>query len=770
MNLKSVFVLGFVLSGLTMAQAASLGTAFTYQGQLTDAGAPANGYYDFKFALYDAVRNGGQIGPTLATNAVRVSDGLFMIALDFGAGVFTGVDRWLEITVRTNGSGLFTILRPRQPLSPVPTALYALGAGVTVRATTADMASAIAANGVANASLQPNVVTSDKIVDGTIVSADISATGIDGGKIIGGDLTVRRLKVGVNHTLTGDLATIAGGQNNTASGMFATIGGGWSHSAVGAQATIGGGQGNSAVSAVTVVCGGYGNMALAPGAFVGGGGYDGQSYNGNVASGYGSVVVGGVGNRATVTGAFVGGGSGNRAEFLHATVGGGAGNRALSRMSTVAGGEGNAATNDNATVAGGQYNTASGYAAFVGGGWFNRATGNGAVVGGGGWDGQTLGGNLASGGASTVAGGLTNTASAPGATVGGGFQNKASADHATVAGGLENKADGAEATVGGGQWNQANGPYATVSGGFWNTVGGGSATVGGGEQNWASGTWATIPGGTENDADGLCSFAAGRGAKALHAGAFVWADSANADFSSTRDNQFNIRATGGLRMDTGMAPAISLNAADRALLACGWDPFASGKHAGLGRWGLFMEPHTLALGMPTLGGKTVQVVRYNEDSTSTSLATFDQSGNLTIAGVLAEHSDRNAKENFTPVDSREVLEKVAVLPISKWNFKEDATTPHLGPMAQDFHAAFGLGSDDKHIAAVDANGVALAAIQGLNRKLEQAVLAKEAQITELTTAVAELKAMVHHLNEKLVRGGARMTGRNPTDPSMHWDP
>jgi hypothetical protein len=90
-------------------------------------------------------------------------------------------------------------------------------------------------------------------------------------------------------------------------------------------------------------------------------------------------------------------------------------------------------------------------------------------------------------------------------------------------------------------------------------------------------------------------------------------------------------------------------------------------------------------------------------------------------------SDRNLKENFTPVSPREVLEKVAMLSISRWNFIGDAATLHVGPMAQDFHAAFGLGTDERHIATVDADGVALAAIQGLNEKLKQ----KETEIAEL---------------------------------------
>ena len=76
------------------------------------------------------------------------------------------------------------------------------------------------------------------------------------------------------------------------------------------------------------------------------------------------------------------------------------------------------------------------------------------------------------------------------------------------------------------------------------------------------------------------------------------------------------------------------------------------------------------------------------------------------------------KEKFTPVDNQEILERVASLPISRWNFKTDGQTRHIGPMAQDFYAAFKVGPDDKHIATVDESGVALAAIQGLERKAE----------------------------------------------------
>jgi hypothetical protein len=103
-----------------------------------------------------------------------------------------------------------------------------------------------------------------------------------------------------------------------------------------------------------------------------------------------------------------------------------------------------------------------------------------------------------------------------------------------------------------------------------------------------------------------------------------------------------------------------------------------------------------------------------------------------------DSSDQNLKENFEPVDSRSVLEKVVALPITRWNYKTDPASPHLGPMAQDFHTAFGLGSDNTSIAAVDKDGVALAAIQGLH----QLVKDKEARIQALEQTVAELKQLI----------------------------
>ena len=95
------------------------GTEFTYQGSLKDGANPANGNYDFEFALFDAPFGGSQIGSTLTRNAVAVSTGTFAVNLDFG-DQFPGAGRFLEIRVRLTGQGGITILAPRQSIGSSP--------------------------------------------------------------------------------------------------------------------------------------------------------------------------------------------------------------------------------------------------------------------------------------------------------------------------------------------------------------------------------------------------------------------------------------------------------------------------------------------------------------------------------------------------------------------------------------------------------------------------------------------------------------------------
>lgn len=101
---------------------------------------------------------------------------------------------------------------------------------------------------------------------------------------------------------------------------------------------------------------------------------------------------------------------------------------------------------------------------------------------------------------------------------------------------------------------------------------------------------------------------------------------------------------------------------------------------------------------------------------------------LTTGGVWTNMSDRNHKRDFKPVDGRAILKRLAAVPIQTWSYKqEDATIRHMGPMAQEFHQAFALGDDDKHISTVDSEGVALAAIQALYRMVRE----KDGQIQKL---------------------------------------
>jgi len=213
-----------------------------------------------------------------------------------------------------------------------------------------------------------------------------------------------------------------------------------------------------------------------------------------------------------------------------ATIGGGgedwARNRVLGNLGTIAGGTDNQAGSDVGTILDSELAT-------VGGGASNRALGA----------------------YSTVGGGTNNSAENSGATIGGGGGNLASGVSATIAGGGDNVASGEyNATVGGGYGNMAGGTDATVSGGNSNTASDWAATVGGGHTNSATGPGSTVPGGEQNSAAGAYSFAAGLRAKANHAGAFVWADNIDQDLASTADDQFLVRATGGVNFVTGEAP------------------------------------------------------------------------------------------------------------------------------------------------------------------------------------------------------------------------
>ncbi|MSU59183.1 MAG: hypothetical protein EXS35_13625 [Pedosphaera sp.] len=183
-------------------------TAFTYQGALTDGGSPANGSYDLRFALFDALSGGAQQGVTLTNAATAVSNGLFTVTLDFGSQ-FPGAARWLELGVRTNGGGSFGVLTPRQPVTPTPYAITAANAG-TAAALSGNVPVAQLTGTIPLAQLPPAVVTNGAggvTLSGTFSGDGSGLTALNGSQVISGTVADARLSANV--------ALRAGGNNFT---------------------------------------------------------------------------------------------------------------------------------------------------------------------------------------------------------------------------------------------------------------------------------------------------------------------------------------------------------------------------------------------------------------------------------------------------------------------------------------------------------------------------------------------------------------------------
>ncbi len=139
-------------------------------------------------------------------------------------------------------------------------------------------------------------------------------------------------------------------------------------------------------------------------------------------------------------------------------------------------------------------------------------------------------------------------------------------------------------------------------------------------------------------------------------------------------------------------------------------------------------------------------------------------GGLSVHGIVVaegyvEYSDFNAKANFSKVDPRSILHRLASIPIQTWNFKNQSeSVRHLGPVGQDFRAAFNLGHDDKHISTIDANGVALAAIQGLYQIVQE----KDKQLKQQARLLQEQSAQLQQLQERLQQV-ERLVKQQPTE-------
>ncbi len=368
----------------------------------------------------------------------------------------------------------------------------------------------------------------------------------------------------------GTSSTVAGGTRNEAGGPASAVGGGSDNLASGANSIVAGGDSNEARAALSIVAGGSGNIADGTGAAVAGGveneamGVDSFVGGGfqNISSGDAATIAGGQSNQASGDRSTIAGGSDHETEGTESAIGGGAFNIASASRTTIGGGGENESTAVGATIGGGELNEAGGEYAVVSGGRSNASTGYGAAIGGGGGFDPFYASevpNIASGDWSTIGGGERNMATGTDATVGGGDGNTATALNTTISGGSNNIASDQGATVAGGVSNMAIGQFAIASGGTGNTSSGTGSWVGGGQANFASGGVAAIAGGQLNTATGNFSFAAGRRAKAIHHGSFVWADSQDADFNSSATNELAIRAENGLRLAEPRGPSVGVS-------------------------------------------------------------------------------------------------------------------------------------------------------------------------------------------------------------------
>ena len=128
-------------------------------------------------------------------------------------------------------------------------------------------------------------------------------------------------------------------------------------------------------------------------------------------------------------------------------------------------------------------------------------------------------------------------------------------------------------------------------------------------------------------------------------------------------------------------------------------------------------------------------------------------GDVNVGGELNVPSDVNIKEGFEEIDAKEILRKVKNLPITRWNYiKDENDTSHVGPMAQDFAAAFELGKSDKHISTIDSDGISLAAIKGLSLIMDEkdtTISAQADEIAELKSELSEIKTELRERSESI---------------------
>ena len=793
-----ITIIGLAMLALASirGRAATIGTEFTYQGRLTDVTGLPSGAYDLTFTLHLAVSGGVPI-VTVTNLNTPVSNGLFRATVDFGGGIYNGNAYWISLGVRSNSTGSFTALTPRQPLSPTPNASYASLAG-TVPGGSITSAK-LAVDSVTVSALQNGAVTATKVAAGQLVK---SVNGLRDDVVLSAGPNVTITPSGNTLTIGGSSGWRLGGNVGTTAGVDFV--------------------GTTDNQALQLKVNNTVALGFTPGVTVP-----------NVVGGLAAIIPTVIGNG--VSGAVVAGG--NAPAGPVSGFGSGDFQAVYDSDGTVGGGFGNKAGTDNgnpedapfATVAGGVFNLANNYASTVAGGDGNTASGSQSTVGGG-------AANRAANTQANVGGGLSNQATGSRSTIGGGQSNLATNTHSAVAGGGWNTASGISSFIGGGGGDSFGGPWPNTAGGNWSAILGGwnnkasgySSVVGGGGNNISGGMYSVVPGGSGNIASNYAAFAAGANARALHDNSFVWSD--GNVFSSTGSGQFAVRANGGVRIGTqstavseiacdqvvigpngttnsalrlgfhvynGISGGGVIQATDGGPVGLELNPMGGGGYLG-GNWaasGGLSAPtldvngaariqggnnwdvtggegdfrvgnasYRFKIGVANSGGGAGDVWMRAHGGTgrvfiktpggTTFYSNEGQTAGVTLAAngtSWASVSDRNVKKDFAPVDQRTILEKLAALPITQWHYKWESpeVTPPIGPMAQEFKAAFYPGTDDKSITTQEADGVALVAIQGLNQKVEDLsgeLRRRDMENVELKQRLEKLERLINFEN------------------------
>ncbi len=465
---------------------------------------------------------------------------------------------------------------------------------------------------------------------------------------------------------------------------------------------------------------------------------------------------------------------------------GGENNEACEFVSGIGAGQSNGIGNsgDDSFIGGGALNGITSADSFIGAGIVNAAAGTGSFVGAGDWTyfqrfPTSAYGNIASGADSFVGAGDLNQVSGQGSFIGAGGSSYA-AGGATAAG---NQIAGTDSFVGAGDQNNVGASQAFVGAGQGNTIGtsAGDAVIAGGFQNLdASGGFSFIGAGSSNVADAQQSFVGAGRSNALAAAAtysaivagstndvdavagFVGGGYKNAVathgtgsalYGAILGGSFNTvygaggSVGGGSRNSASgtyaTVPGGTLNVAGNGSFAAGTQ--ARALHDGTFAWS--DNAGTTALQST---GNDQFLARASGGYYLYSNATDTAGVKLAAgSGTWASLSDRAFKSGVAPLDDAAVLAKVAALPVSEWSYTSERGVRHVGPMAQDFYAAFRVGEDDRHITSIDEDGVALAAIKALhaqNAGLRMRLARADARLAALERRVAALATEVSRVS------------------------